>query len=382
MQFEVDSVFRQAQLAGANRGTMAYLSNFPFKGKTTLKVRCLGMAHERKINGAKVVRWRHFVSQILSCSYPFPFKECHAKPHLDSQQGENAEDPNLPEIDIETRRLASKRLPVKGDAMLSDAMEPDSRIQNIGQHVIEGRFSYLAGKKVKRVTKELQKYRGVRMPAPAPKVAEGFGTGEGRRRESTTAPTTIAPDAATLRAVVDLKQFVDAIQLLETGPREYDVTSVVQQGVDPGATIAGKVAMPLRALAKGLGRELRSRHRWLSTGEASTRHLMILDVMINSKHVYLLELERGSEQNSERFSVLGCSAKDGAAIQGAFFIEFAQMVVRHRGWPPEKILRSHPSFSHLRYARSSHLKKEDAPQFAKRLESNLIEPVYARMSDF
>lgn len=370
MQKLVNGVHQSVQLSRAHQTPLSIQSTFPFKGTADITIRYAGISFSETVNGKTETRWRQFGAQILKCTHPFPFNECFPNPHWGPRQPPEVGDPNLPDALLQAALRRTKRNPIGNEDFNDEPNEPDLRVEPLQLPIMGERFSFLADKVPTVLPKERKGDRVARALPNVSQAGSGLGTGEGVSVNTGTNPVTLGPGEDGAAEAVSLAKFVKAIQALGTREKNYQAKTWAPAGVDAGKRVEGEYTIALKVLARGLGSGIERRSVWLQTGPNTTRHIVIAEVSLDGKFVYLLDLER---KGLETFSVLGCATEDNAAISGKVFTVLAEAVVLKPGWPSIDELGEDLDLAPLDFARANHLADESVERFAERLRKKLVE---------
>ena len=369
MQNLVNGVHQSVQLSRARRAPLAIGSRFPFTGEASITIRYVGIPFSEKVNGKDETRWRQFGAQIVRCTHPFPFNECFPNPHWGPRQPTEAGDPNNTGELLPPEIRRAKRNPTGNENFIDDPSEPDNRVEPEKVEIMGDRFSFLTGKALIVLSKERKGDRKKRLLPNVDQAGTGLGTGEGVSGDTGTNPVTLSPGEDGVAEAVSLAKFIKAIRMLGASDNKYIVKTWAPAGVDLSKRVEGEFTIALKVLARGLGSQIERRSKWLQTGLNTTRHIVIAEVSVGGKFVYLLDLER---KGSETFSVLGCATEDNSAISGKVFSHLAEAVVLKPGWPSIDELGADLDLGLLDFARSNHASDETVERFSERLRDKLV----------
>jgi hypothetical protein len=388
MQDMVHHVFQAMQLADRNNQEPRIGCTFPFKDETDLQVTFKWIPFEKVVNGKKEVRYRRFVTQITSCTHPFPFKECFPSPEVNPLKGENADSPDLKEMEFPPGRKVVPAEPEGGEGLLEHPTEPSGDVESSKLFLNQGRFAALNGKVLRLLPKKLQKYRSKKVLPILERVADGVGTGEGRHGDSDTNPGDILTGGATRLVPVELQDFLAALNQLSTIPDANYVVKCFAPTTDDVLQVGPAVAFPLLAVARTeLGRKLKRRIRWLhlSSVPHDPRRIVVAQVSSSKGFAYLFELERKKSRNKkgvtieESFSVLGCKNLNGSTLGEKDLRMLLKAIAWCHGWPtnPTKEEKEEVDvdLSSFMFLTMTHHRSGKPKEFAERLHAGLIIPL-------
>lgn len=252
-------------------------SAFPFSGKTRIKALC------KKI-GYAPARW--LVLSFVSCSALFPYDELQVMADNDGRRANPNTD--LPEqTKIPISRFGNKDDQEVKPFRLQSLDEPDAKALPKRLELPEDSFQALRGKEIRKQEKGLCRYKaGELVPTVAPDPdlsgtgdgthsADGVGKAELVRTQSDALP----PSYALL---------IDLVQELNTRP---GISACLPSLPDGPGLIKVKRTAPA------------GRRQWayIDHAKAQIRHVMIVQVQLGLRHLYLTEIERRNNSSSDKY---------------------------------------------------------------------------------
>lgn len=289
---------------------------FPFAGATTLS----GVPFA--LPGPNVDRF--FFLKLLRCSAPFPFNGV-----VCDRDNRNVQDRGALGIDLPQawrKRIANEDDIEKmcnetqsPDNFHSDG-EPTNAIEPLVVDVCEDRFSYLAGKVLRKDEEIRQQYRGSTPVRASPPNLTGLGTGGGTSGNSDRMPTVVnvtRPEDAGKpnhsKPPVSMQTFFEAISVLARNP-EFAVRYIAKVASEVDLTEKpATVNFPTSDPANRRKRFAWSKHI-VSTKEWRPRRVAVVCIKINALNCYVVEAERLKE--SDTLSVLVFARGDYQALRG------------------------------------------------------------------
>jgi hypothetical protein len=299
---------------------------FPFEGSTTLQgvtVRLPGATPDSP------PRW--LILQLERCSAPFPFERVIVDRDNDSAPGENAEDENLMPAWEKAEKSESEAGTPAPDRFQSN-QEPRRGLEPLKIGLIEDRFEYLSGKTLVKEEKVVQRYRFLPMKKDASQMLTGLGTGQGTWGTSNlqlTKLTTVQSQQQKQHDVpvlpASLETFVQAIELLAEQRQPNEVEFV---GVGAGDTSLGAHTLASFPTCDSKGKKIA--WAWIKK-EKRPRHVAIVAIRSENKHVYAVEIERTNQEHA----ILVFGHNDLQKISSSEWQAFLLLCAVRHGWPSE-----------------------------------------------
>lgn len=358
----------EMSLSSLERGP-DFRCKFPFQERTRIRAEVVAIPDDASS------RKRYFVTRILKCERPIPFRTCIARPMLDQSQGDNWDDPDLLPVsfgqnnDPKSERRSgpghsqqtSNAKEVIAGGLTSDDMGPPGNFSDSLELVIEDdRFAGLNDVVDKKFVKNSQKYRndGSQQSGKHTKVHQSSTT----TPELTDNPVLPAQILNEEEAVCDpvLKLFLDCVEPLRR--LGYQVT-----------------LMPLQKLTPISSR----RRSWSAILESNTdrdghptsrrRRLACMSIHLGSSHLIVGDIERRDTTTTESFALAGFLLPPQSNHQ--LLVErLAGMVVNLSGWPSStSVVQANNTW--LAMKKTQHNKEDSAEDLAKRIERSLILPL-------
>lgn len=252
-------------------------SAFPFSGKTRIKALC-------KRVGYAPARW--LVLSLVCCSAPFPYEDLQVMADNDGRQAN-------PDTDLPDPAKIPINRPVGDDGQelkplqLQSVKEPDGKALPKRLELSGDSFQALQGKKIKKLDKELCKYKAGQFSPVVASDPDTSGTANG------------VPSAEG----VGKAELVQAHS--DTLPPSYELLVELVQELNAYQDVSARL-LPLpdgQGLIKAKRTAPAGRRQWayIDRHRGSLRRFMLVEICTNSGFYYLVETERRPNAPSDKY---------------------------------------------------------------------------------
>lgn len=329
---------------------------------------------------------RYFVTRLVKCARPIPFKICFANPMLNSNQGSNADSPDLQPMDLgngtQTDEPTGGRFPVPSNAasirqggLLGDDLgKPSTFPENIVIRSSEDRFEGFNSLPVELAKKDEQSYRNTAS------TAEPFPVQVQQGSTQIPSPGTRPVIHADVRSDVPVPQDeVERAELYECVPDLMQLQPGCVWRLSPRSI---PTVHPKRSQKRSWAMVQTGAPDPDGTHERQ-RQLWCLFIKKNGIRIIVADIERRPSTTTQESFALAAFLVPKHLSPNAFLEQLARLVSLHTGWPDaaSNVNADHRQ-QHLwgRMLKASHNNEDTPMDLAQRINSRLLRPILENAS--
>lgn len=350
------------------RSVIGLYRGFPFSGQTTLHFE--GRSSTFKHNGQ--VATRYFISRLLYCTHPLPFREADYVLKLYPDRAERVDE------ELEPIRVSPKpRYKARAEAIHNadtnfpaEPTEPSKLVDLLKIQSPQNRFADFEGKEIKKLLKTVQTHQYEPGPSLDVPHLNGVSTGEGTFGMATQVRGEISTKQSSRNALSrDLVTFLAVVQLIRCKVVEgVQVETLSLHGAEDRHGVANDAVIPLSSVGYGFWTRMGTRRglTWTFLGGGSNpRRVALVQIQFGEEYMYLMELERCHARGREDYSVLTFARADRKALPQQTFEFLLERTVANSGWPSKEEQRDR--FQEMRFVPVTHQGIAEAEKLATRI---------------